>query len=621
MANDSTYKVALGGKLVTRASSENVGRLNYVEKTNWRRIDDAEAVREGTELYRGNSGLPQGVQALNAGSDILALWEAIRPNGERVLVAATRTTVYKYVYSTGTWATVGTGFSTDATFWEAEQMDGYLIMNNGVNILHTLRAEDSATYPIYEMREAGIASVRTIAIYNGFLMCGDVTEIASTEMAAWMLGATPYGVPPDNICNRIRYKIVWSDFGKPRNWAPIIGGTIDGATKNKIILDYASAPLLEVGAKLAIIGAGVGGGTLGGQTGFDEGVTVTEVNLGTREITINTNANTSLTYPLSVTVTRFVDVSTFVGSSSIQDDSSAIVKLKPLRNALAVYRETGIFTGRYTGVVELPFAFRPEYQGRNVPYYPRAVVDLDGESHLYPTENSFYEFDGAGEPRLFAPLDDASSLFFNGLTLATSAKAFAARNPVTRELWFNSVNGVLAYDYVTKTASWIDESYQAFTYARKPDGTASTLPSEFWFLMARGGNVLKYGLNDSGVALYSRLGLPYTATIKWGLNDLRTEYREKDLLSYTPLLASGSAQSSVEVALYSCEHPSAPPVLLEGFPLTIQDPTVNSQVDTFFRGVYFQDRIRVQVTPMNPIKISGRIFVTDTLKTDGATRR
>lgn len=85
--SEYTVDVSSGGRYVTNASSENVGRANYVEKTNWRRIDDAEVTREGTLLFRPNMTLPQGSQHLNVGSDVVGLWEAIRPNGERAVVA------------------------------------------------------------------------------------------------------------------------------------------------------------------------------------------------------------------------------------------------------------------------------------------------------------------------------------------------------------------------------------------------------------------------------------------------------------------------------------------------------------------------------------------------------
>ena len=188
-----------------------------------------------------------------------------------------------------------------------------------------------------------IAAVGTIVVYNGFLLCADVTEIQSAQLNSWMNGSTPYGVVTAGLTHRIRYKIIWSDFGDARNWAALVAGTIQAANKDRVVLDFPSHAFVA-GSKLAVLNAGPNGGTLGGQVGTDDGVPGTGVVGAT--LVLSTPADATATYPLRVFVTRFADTSTFSGSSSVQDDSSAITRMKSLKGVLVVYRETGIFTGR-----------------------------------------------------------------------------------------------------------------------------------------------------------------------------------------------------------------------------------------------------------------------------------
>lgn len=85
----------------------------------------------------------------------------------------------------GYWIVIGYGFSDSGRRWEAEPINGYLCLNNGVDLPMTYRVEELFVTPIYELRENGVASVGTIANFNGFLMCADITEIHSDVLANW----------------------------------------------------------------------------------------------------------------------------------------------------------------------------------------------------------------------------------------------------------------------------------------------------------------------------------------------------------------------------------------------------------------------------------------------------
>lgn len=82
----------------------------------------------------------------------------------------------------GDWIIIGNGFSPQGKRWEAVDLNGYAVFNNGVDLLHSYRIEDDVAYPIYELREIGVASVGTITEFNGILMCADIREIQSDKL-------------------------------------------------------------------------------------------------------------------------------------------------------------------------------------------------------------------------------------------------------------------------------------------------------------------------------------------------------------------------------------------------------------------------------------------------------
>lgn len=581
-----TVRVKDGGRLITVGSSENVGPLNYVEKTNWRRLDDKEIRREGNTAFPGTLAA------------CIGMWEAVRPNGERALIGATASQIYKH--NGATWSSIGSGFT--AAYWEGESIDGYLILNNGFDLPVYHRVEDANVTPMYELREIGIACVGTIAVYNGFLVVGDITEIIAAQLNTVMNGGSPYGPVAANLTNRIRYKLGWSDYGNPVNWAPIVTGTIQSADKDEIVLAY-PVSAFPVGAKLLIQGAGPGGGALGGQTNTPDGVTVTVVSGAT--ITINVEADPALTYPLTVTVLRFADASTFSGFSSIQDDSSGITKMKPLKASLIVYRETGIFTGRYTGLVETPFLFTPGYRGENVPAFRNAIADVEGDYHVYATRNQFYYFDGAGNPQVHRILDDARSLFFAN----TGTQPFAKVNQVTNEVWFCNAVGVLAFDFLHNTASWIDQVYTAAVY----------LETDKKFLHAVASNVLQYGrLKGAAATTYLRAGsvanVPSLTHGYYRVDDLS----EADLVAYLPLLASDAGEVELTITLRGKDNPADADETL--FTLALDAPVTEPRIPCFYRNIYYQDRIRVTDTDDVGFSLVGAAWLFSHVNSQGITR-
>ena len=85
----------------------------------------------------------------------------------------------------GYWIVIGSGYSTAGKRWETVSINGYMVFNNGVDLLCTYRVEEMSVVPIYELREQGVAAVGTISEINGILMCGDITEIHPHEVPLW----------------------------------------------------------------------------------------------------------------------------------------------------------------------------------------------------------------------------------------------------------------------------------------------------------------------------------------------------------------------------------------------------------------------------------------------------
>lgn len=576
-----SIRISDGGRLITTQSVENVGPANYVEKTNWRRLDDTEVRREGDTLQAA------------VGAPVLAIFEAIRPNGDRATLACTATNIYRL--SAGTWTSIGSGYS--ATAWQGESLNGTLFLNNGVDLPQKFRVEDSVVSPVSELREAGVAACGTMCVNSGFLLFGDVTEVIDAELAGVMNGGSPYGLVAANKVNRIRYRIINSDYGDGANWSPLITGTIQTATKDKVTLQY-PVSAFPVGAKVAVIGAGLNGGTLGGTIGYEEGVTVTAVTGA--ELTLNLAADAGLTYPLTVQVTRWTDVSSFVSRNDIQDDSSPIIRMASLKQQVVVFRETGVFTGRYTADVDQPFIFSPAYRGPDVPKHPLAVEEVLGDYLVYPSNSRFFMFDGAGNPRIHDLFDAARSLFFAG-----AGRRFASHNRVTKEIWMHCPNGVLAFDYVRNSVSWINAPYSAGCY---------TLAGQF--ILGYGNSTYLYGLVDGGAPTYTRAsGVDATAVLRWG-SAAGNNIDERVLLGYVPLLPSGAGSTPLEVTLFGRDNAAQEFEVL--FTETLSEPLATPKIEAFFQNIYLSDRIRVLAT--GAAAIAGRSFIYRGVQSRGLTR-
>lgn len=615
--NPYPIKVAKGGSLVTVPSVENIGEENFREKVNWRRVSvDRESLREGDVVFTPSPDFTRLAQVLSLPAGITLMAEAVRPNGSKSIVAASKTTIYRYRYATGDWQQIGSGYSANGRRWQTEDNNGWLCFNNAVDLPFTFRVEDNAVVPMYELREIGIASVGRISVSNGMLILMDLTEIQSGQLAGIMNGGSPYGLVAANLTNRIQYKMLWSEIGGPTNYAPILAGTM-AAAGNSILLTFPTNTI-KVGDKIGVKLAGPSGGLLGGQSGVDTGIPVTAVSVDRKTITWDPAypSDAGAGYPLATTIARFADFSSIVGTYTLQDDSSRIINGKQLgRNRIAVYRESGVFTGRFTGDKTSPWAWEKTRKTENIPKFDNAIVNPTGEQHIYASKGSFYIFDGSSDPYIHKEMELSKDQFFAGLDFVGNADdVYAFDNSISQEIWWCRPAKTYVWDYRFNKCGTIDAAYTAAAIVHFPNTELKIA------VMGRAGVVMKYGLDESNAnrifyretysaaAGGSIVQRGYTARILFGYTALGDEFSEKMLRTYVINLVSSRPQVEVFVTLMSASHPSGDLRLL--FRRLVSDIRKN-MIPAHFQRTFFSDKFEVTTTnntSFQGIDFTGRIY-------------
>ncbi len=603
-----------GGRWMSQSSADTAGPLNYAEKVNFRRDGDVEARREGWRKFRPNETLPQGAQhlALGGGAKLSLLAENVRPNSERCVIAATKTTIYRYTYSTGLWTTIGTGFSTNGRRWQAVTINGYIILNNAVDLPVSYRVEHGSVTPVRELRENGIASVKWITHYNGFLFCLNVTRIIPAQLNGVMNGLTPYGLVASNLTETIPYRVIWSDFSDPTNWAPLFNVTMAAASAT-ITLPFASSAFVAGQTRVAVLNGGADGTTLGGDEDYPEGILVTNVvgNVLTLEIT----THAGLSYPRTVQVTRWSDISTMSKYKDLQGDASHIICAKPLHSTLVVYRTKGIFVGRYKADVEEPFDWRERVpETENVPIWGEAVATVgDDEMHLYPGSGDFFfSFDGVNPPERHAVMDETRRRFFSGITEASDV--WAVKNPLTHEIWFCRPTFTVCYDYFRKTASEMDAEVDAAAFVSKPGW------EDDWFILSIGGSVFTYGRENGAATTFLRDGVNPGGRLVWGRNSFGDTYGEKGVGGYLMQFASIQQAMPIRFKLFGAH--SASSTREELLNEIIADPMLDGgHLPLHYLATYFQDELHIAGDGDLDVRFIGRVLERASVNSKSVTRK
>lgn len=432
------------------------------------------------------------------------------------------------------------------------------------------------------------------------------------------LGVIPadatYGTPPTYITQRLPWAVANGEYGNPTRWAPAFSVLMPAASTT-ITLPFASSVFIAGQTRVAVIDGGPLGGTLGGQEDSPEGILVTTVS--GRTLTLETSTDASLTYPRVVTVLRWTDVSSLVGRYDLQGDNSAITSLATLRDWLVVFRETGIYLGRYTGDPGAPFVFTPKYQGNNVPLWPDAIANIKSDYLLYPARgNRLYRFDGVTWPEVHDVTDQCASLFFFGYD--QDDEIYCVDSPITKEVFWFFPDNTVAFDYDTPggTVSEFDQNFDAAAVVHKTGTT------DVWFIMAIGRLIYTYGLvyGVTPIATWLRAGVAVESVMRFGLNSFGDQANEKLLLNFTPILSSSSPDVDLEVQIYGTHNPNASPVALLVPPESLPTPAGDNFVTLAFQTLYAQDEITLVEAADIDARYSMRIWETELVKAGGVTR-
>lgn len=487
-----------------------------------------------------------------------------------------------------------------ALFYRIEKMDA------GAGVI--------TTSPAIEDYAVTLDSINDVALVWWDIVRGKWAAV--TFPSGTVPATAPYGIPSAaiDITERLPWAIVNSEFGEPTMWAPVFSVYMAAASAT-IVLPFASSVFVAGRTRVAVINGGPLNGTLGGQEDTPNGVMVLTVSGAT--LTLQESTDVDITYPRVVQILRWTDVSSLVGRYLLPGDNSAITSLATLRDWLVIFRETGIYLGRYTNDPGAPFAFTPKYTGTNVPQWPDAVANVNGNYLLYPARgNHVFQFDGVTWPEVHHVTDNASDLFFVGYD--QTDEVFAVDNAITKEIWFCYPDATIAFDYDTAggTVSKITQLFDAAAIVHK---TATT---DIWMIMAIGRFIYTYGLayGITPIATWLRDGVAVTSVLKFGLNAFNDQANEKMILALTPILASSSPDVDLEVQIYSAWNPSATPVALLSPVESLPTPEGNNFVTLAFQALYFQDEITLVETTDIDARYSMRIIEVDLVKAGGVSR-
>ncbi len=424
----------------------------------------------------------------------------------------------------------------------------------------------------------------------------------------------PYGIIADalGITQHVADEQAWSELGGPINWAPLVKGYVASAG-TAVVLPFKPFNWTAKKTRVAVIGAGIGGGTLGGTSLYPDGVMITAfaafaVATGGVSMTIEVTTDTAISYPRLTDVTRWSDVSTFVGKQRL-GNGRRITAMLELNGLQVIYHADGAFINRYTGNAKQPFALREKFTGKAIPRDGDCIAKILNSYHLYPSvDGSFIQFDGLTDPDIHPLCEQAKDVFFSGL--AATDRVWAVNNPELNAVWFCRPGKAFSYRYQKQTegCSEIDATLGAAAFVRKPGGTVN------WFVLGIANKVYQFGLVNGVTTTWLRdaVAPAIPARITSGLNSMRDQMHEKTLQSFTPVMSSPSpADAEMTVQIRASHNPNATLDDLMTPAAVLPDPAGNNFLPCFFQAIYFQDE--VSLTDLRDIdwRISMRTFEFD----------
>lgn len=435
--------------------------------------------------------------------------------------------------------------------------------------------------------------------------------------------------------NRIQYRVAWAMPDLPRRWGTLIQATAV-AGSNVLTLKY-PVKSFEIGQDIIVVGAGTDGGNLIGPT-VNEVVQPLSILYvaGGLVITMSSPAITSTT---DAQVEQADVLGSIVGFEDLQDDSSGVIRMLELQGTIVVYKDTSIFLGNYTGTPEKPFIFklRKVSNGKTL-FYRYTLVAVNTAFHAYAGRNAFYKFDLTNQvPQEIELSQFCQDTFFDQATIANTNRIWAADNALTNEIFVvfptDTVDRMLAFDYLFSTFSTSAMAITAAATVKRPETGISVGETENWFVMGTSaGTVLLYGLSDQLVdawgtknITYRRHANPFTlvksgydSNLKPGMSNFADPFNEKEVRSYVLILSSHSPNGAIDMKFYTARNTAEASVLLAT--VAIVSPASQNLVPMHFLGGYFQEEITITGKD-NPLQIFQRIWDISPVMSAGHSRR
>ncbi len=196
-------------------SQDTAGGGNYVEKINFRRETDGEVRREGWSSLNLDGNAVDVIDSENAPIRLLTQFES---GGKRILIGSAGDKIYKLDESNSEWVKIAEGlvnidrhnhdqimndvidiYGKKPIKPEVVVIDGYCIINNGVDLPLMYRDGWPCAFPLFSLRERGIIRVGTISEFDGRLFIADVEyfdETVDYNFSYFMSSASfPYYLP------------------------------------------------------------------------------------------------------------------------------------------------------------------------------------------------------------------------------------------------------------------------------------------------------------------------------------------------------------------------------------------------------------------------------------------
>jgi hypothetical protein len=601
--------------LMTRPSADEAGHSNFVVCRDWRRELDQLVRREGDVLLQPVPG-PAGTQATpnspSTADAVTLIFTAKQDNGKAALIIGTPTKLFRFwgfedndivesgildpgitgTICDGTWLLIGSGFTTqNARRWEAKNVAGYTVFNNGIDLPVSYHLNEFAVKPLYELREQGVTFVGTIEEVAGILLLADIAQIHSDYLSTVMsaVGYGGFANGQEQFFDRVHYDIMWGDPVGPARWGAAVPGSIE-AGKRTLVLDYEVASL-EPGDAIRIIGAGVDGADLLTTLGYKSDV---------RTWIVLDLASTTAS---GQSVSKQDASALIVGHYPVLDDAGAVIRMIKLQDRLLIAKADGFVLSEYTGDRSLPFAFQRIYSGEEGVAWRGTLIELNGEA-LYAGKHEFYQFDLISRrPKQHPKLSLCSNIFFDAVAGAEQDDVFAVDNGTTREVWFifpsGSSDKAMAYDYRPRAlggdrCTTIGAAYSAAAMVERPVELVSHGVPEKWFVLGiANGTLLRYLKDTTGPLGWQRRGANYNSDLWSGLADFGDEDREKIIKRYTLLLASQSPDTSVSVAFWAIDNANGDLAQLADSPFTLANPKTKNLQPLDYVEHLIQERLTV----------------------------